>query len=124
MQGPRCGRPGTTKPSPGRVLDLCPGRGWGMVQLTLVPTGVDTPRRRSLQAVGDAVEGVGDGGLQELQGHDDQDGDERQDEGVLHHALALFGALTQPSHQGLRRHDLLGYELAHVYLTFLCDCAL
>src|SRR5204863_2603502 len=83
-----------------------------------------TLRLVSLQAVGDVVEGVGNRGLQELQGHDDQDGDEGQDEGVLHHALALFGALTQLGHQGLCRHDLLGYELAHVYLTFLCDCAL
>src|SRR5207247_10358505 len=77
-----------------------------------------------VQGVVEVVGGVGEGGLPELQRHDHQDGDEGQDEGILHHALALFGALTQPGHQGLRGHDLLGYELAHewylqeLYLSF------
>src|SRR5918911_4076946 len=80
-----------------------------------------TLRLVSLQAVGDVVESVGDRGLQELQRHDDQDGDEGQDEGIFHHALALLGALPQLGHQGLRCHDLLGDELAHErYLQELC----
>ena len=54
-----------------------------MVQLTLVPTGVDTARRRRLQAVGDVVEGVGDSGLQVLQRRDYHDADEGQDESIF-----------------------------------------
>src|SRR5439155_26781990 len=97
------------------------GQGEGAVTApSPCPTRGSNPTS-GLQAVGDVVEGVGDRGLQELQGHDHQDGDEGQDEGILYHALALFGALTQLGHQGLRRHDLLGYELAHVFLTFSCD---
>src|SRR5205823_13494011 len=68
-----------------------PGPGSGVVASSLVPTQAGTRQGCRLQAVGDVVEGVGDRGLQELQRHDDQDGDEGQDEGVLHHALALLG---------------------------------
>src|SRR5579883_310040 len=83
-------------------------------RLLLACAGAREARSR-LQAVGDVVERVGDGRLQELQGHDDQDGDEGQDEGILDHALALFGPLAQARHRGLYSHDLLRHELVHVY---------
>src|SRR5579884_731954 len=89
-------------------------------RLLLACAGAREARSR-LQAVGDVVERVGDGRLQELEGHDHQDGDEGQDEGILDHALALLGALAQLGDARLRRHDHLHHVLVHCFLL-RCYC--